>query len=78
MQTAIPSSRAFSMEAFKIRSACSVVICMPCPPVGSGQLVDLITRAVPIRSSSIPWSQNAAVGRREATDIALQQPEANR
>jgi hypothetical protein len=38
------------------------------------QLVDLITRAVPIRSPGFPWSQNAAVGRREATDIALQQP----
>src|SRR5580704_14960785 len=28
MQTEIPSSRAFSVEAFKTRSACSVVICM--------------------------------------------------
>src|ERR1700733_7839140 len=29
MQTEIPSSRAFNMEAFKMRSASSAVICMP-------------------------------------------------
>src|ERR1700722_6249597 len=54
MQTEIPSSRAFRMEAFMTRSACSTVICMLLAP--SGQLDDsatIVSRAAPVETSIV-------------------------
>jgi hypothetical protein len=49
MQTEIPSSAAFAMEAFMTRSACSAVICMPFAPLGQlGDSATILSRAVPL------------------------------